>query len=163
MQGKHNAQVARAHYSFGDEAKFLQSINTALEIAEQMRDNVMNLTSLDEILCEQAAGYARLAKPEQALEIYQKTDKLRPFRPLREQGSYTLEKALAYLYMGELNRGIEYAIKGLQLASEYRSKRHIRRMDVTYNRLKLMPLGQDKRLNTLHDAIIAAQKKQEAW
>jgi tetratricopeptide (TPR) repeat protein len=163
VRAKHYAQIARAHYLFGDEEKFLQNINPALEIVDQMKDSVMNLTSFDDVLCEQAAGFARLLKPEKAIDIFKETDKLRPFRPLREQGSYTLEKALAHLYAGDLDKGINFSIKGLQLASEYQSKRHIRRMDVTYNRLKIMPIGQDKRLNTLHDAIIEAQKKQEAW
>ena len=163
VQGKHYAQVARAHYLFGDEQKFLQAINPALEIAEQMKDSVMNLFSLDEVLCEQAAGFTRLGKPGKALEIFKQTDQLRPFRPLREQGSYTLEKALAHLYIGDLNQGIKFSLRGLQLASEYRSKRHIRRMDETYNRLRVLPIGKDKRLNTLRDALIEAQQKQGEW
>lgn len=163
VQGKHHSQVARAHYLFGDEQNFLRAIHPALEIAEQMKDSIMNLLSLDEVLCEQAAGFTRLGKPTKALEIFKETDHLRPFRPLRERGSYTLEKALAYLYAGDLDRGIKISLKGLQLASEYQSKRHIRRMDVTYNRLKVMPIGKDKRLNTLRDAIVEAQEKQAEW
>jgi transcriptional regulator with XRE-family HTH domain len=163
VKGKHYAQVARAHYLFGDEEKFIQSINPALEIADQMKDSVMNIFSLDEVLCEQAAGFTRLWKPEKAIEIFKETDKLRPFRPLRELGSYTLEKALAYLYQGDLDRGIKLSLKGLNLAAQYQSKRHIRRMDVTYNRLMVLPIGKDKRLDTLHDAIVEAQKKQVEW
>jgi len=163
VQGKHYAQVARAHYIFGDEQRFLRAINPALEIADQMKDSVMNLFSLDEVLCEQAAGFTRLDQPEKAINIFKQTDHLRPFRPLRELGSYTLEKALAYLYAGDLDQGIDFALRGLQLASEYHSKRHVRRMEVTYNRLHILPIGKDKRLNVLREAIIEAQQKQEGW
>ncbi len=163
VQGKHYAQVARAHYLFGNEQGFLKTIDSALEIADQMKGSVMNLFSLDEALCEQAAGYTRLEQPEKAIEIFKGTDKLRPFRPLRELGSYTLEKSIAHLYAGDLDKGIEFTIRGLQLVVEYRSKRHIRRMEVTYNRLRLIPIGKDKRLDAMHNAILKAQKKQEDW
>jgi transcriptional regulator with XRE-family HTH domain len=163
VQGKHYLQVARAHYDFGHEQQFLQTINPALEVADQMKDSIMNLFSLDEALCEQAAGFTRLGKPAMALQIFKETDELRRFRPLREKGSYTLEKALAYLYAGDLDQGIKFSLRGLQLASEYQSARHIRRMDVTYHRLKALPIGKDKRLNTLHEAIKAAQEKQAEW
>lgn len=56
VQGKHYLQVARAHYLFGDEQRFLNTINPALEIADHMKDSAMNLFSLDEALCEQAQG-----------------------------------------------------------------------------------------------------------
>jgi transcriptional regulator with XRE-family HTH domain len=162
-QGKHYTQVARAHYLRGDEEGFLRAINPALEIASGMTDSAMNLFSLDEVLCEQAAGYSRLSKPEKAMEIFKETDQLRRFRPMREQGSYTLEKALAHLYAADLDEGIALALKGLELASEYRSRRHVKRMDATYNRLKLLPFGGDKRLNTLRDAVSDALAKQARW
>lgn len=166
VQGKYQCTVARAHYTFGDEQKFLRAIDTALKVVDDKKANTSSIISkvtLDEVLCEQAAGFARLDKPKKALEIFKETDMLRPFRPLRELGSYTMEKALAYLYQGDLDQGIQFALKGLQLASEYQSKRHIRRMDVTYNRLRVLPIGKDKRLNVLHEAIVEAQKKQAEW
>ena len=82
---------------------------------------------------------------------------------MREQGSYTLEKSLAHLYMGDVDEGIKYALKGLELAVEYQSNRHIQRLDGTYQRLQLMPIGKDIRLNTLHDALVETKQKQEAW
>lgn len=36
-------------------------------------------------------------------------------------------------------------------------------MEVTYNRLHILPIGKDKRLNVLREAIIEAQQKQEDW
>ena len=163
VQGKHYAQVARAHYLFGDEQRFLQAINPALEIADRMKDSIMNLFSLDEVLCEQAAGFTRLGKPARAIEIFKETDRLRRFRPLRERGSYTLEKAQALLYLGDLDQGIKLALRGLQLASEYQSKRHIMRVDAIYNRLHVMPIGTDKRLNMLRDALAESKQKQADW
>ena len=74
-----------------------------------------------------------------------------------------MEKALAHLYQGDLDRGVKLSLDGLQLASEYQSKRHIRRMDVTYNRLKVMPIGKDKRLKILREAIVEAQEGQVKW
>lgn len=161
VQGKYQCTIARAHYMFGEEHKFLHAIDAALKVADGTKANLSSIVSqvsLDEVLCEQAAGFARLGKPGKSLEIFSETDILRPFRPLRELGSYTMEKALAYLYLGELDQGIKLSLKGLQLASEYQSKRHIRRMEVTYNRLKVIPLGKDKRLDILQEAIIEAQK-----
>ena len=166
IQGKYLAIIARAHYLFGNEDQFLASINASLEIASDMQDSISSLAnqfSLDEVLCEEAAGFTRLGKPEEAIDIFKKTDQLRPFRPMREQGSYTLEKSLAHLYMGDLDEGIKYALKGLELAVEYQSNRHIQRMDGTYQRLQLMPIGKDMRLNTLHDALVETKQKQEAW
>ncbi len=166
VQGKYHCTIARAHYMFGEEPKFLRAIDAALEVADGTKASISSIAgkvTLDEVLCEKAAGFARLWKPEKSLEIFKETDTLRPFRPLRELGSYTMEKALAYLYQGDLDRGIKLSLKGLQLASAYQSKRHIKRLDVTYNRLKVMPIGKDRRLNTLHEAIIEAQRKQNEW
>ena len=52
---------------------------------------------------------------------------LRPFRPLRDQGSYSIIKAQAFAYAGSLEEGVEYAIKGIELARAYNSKRRVSR------------------------------------
>lgn len=119
--------------------------------------------SLDLALQFQASGYIALWKPEKAIEVYQETDRLHPFRALRDQGSYTIEKARAYLESGNIDYGTELSLKGLSLASEYRSKRHIARMEATYNRLRVMPIGEDKRLITLREALIDVRRKQADW
>src|SRR5216683_364626 len=136
VQGMRYTQMARAFYDFGNEEGFLRVINPAIEIATNMKDSIDSLAnefSLDDVLCEQASGFTELWKPEKALEIYKKTDRLRPSRLLREQGSYTINKAQAYLHMGDLDKGIKLSLKGIKLASEYRSKRHIGWVEKTYN------------------------------
>jgi tetratricopeptide (TPR) repeat protein len=152
--------MARLYYDSGNEQGFLRTITPALEIAEHMKESIAGLAndfSLDEVLQEQASGYTELWKPEKAIEIYQQTDRLRPFRPLRDQGAYIINKAQAYLQLQDLDQGIVLSLKGLQLASEYQSKRHIGWIEKSYNRLRVQPIGKDKRLNTLHDALREAK------
>jgi hypothetical protein len=158
--------MARAFSSAGREQDFLRSINNALEIAEDAKDTIDNLANqfnLVECMQEQAQGFTILWKPEKAQQIYKETDLLRPFRPLRDLGSYSIVKAQAYAYAGDLDKGAEYALRGLQLASEYQSKRHIARVDAMYHRLSVTSLGQDKRMGTIREALAEAHKKQELW
>jgi hypothetical protein len=54
-----------------------------------------------------------LWQPEKALEIYPETDRLKPFRPIREMGSYIIIKAQARTYSGDINTGIDLAIQGI--------------------------------------------------
>ncbi len=166
VQGVRYNLMARLYYDSGDEQEFLRAINSALEIAEHMKVSIAGLAndfSLDEVLQEQASGFTELWKPEKAIEVYKETDRLRPFRPLRDQGAYIINKAQAYLHLGDLDKGITLSLKGIRLASEYRSKRHIGWVEKTYSRLRVLPIGQDKRLNTLRDALREARIKQEAW
>ena len=76
-------------------------------------------------------------------------------------GAYTIDKGEAYLKLGDLDRGITLSLKGIRLASEYRSKRHIGWVEKTYNRLRVLPIGKEKRLDVLHDALIEAKSKLE--
>jgi len=166
VQGMRYTLMARVYYDFGDEEGFLRAIHPAREIATHMKDSIDSLAnefSLDDVLCEQASGFTELWKPEKALEIYKETDRLRPSRLLREQGSYTINKAQAYLHLGDVDRGIKHSLRGIKLAEEYKSKRHIGWIDQTYNRLRVLPIGKDKRLDTLRDALIESKKKQAEW
>jgi hypothetical protein len=95
------------------------------------------------------------------LKVYEQTDKLRPFRPLRELGAYTIDKGEAYLRLGDLDQGITLSLKGIQLASEYQSKRHLGWVEKTYNRLWVLPIGKEKRLDALRDALVEAKRKLE--
>jgi len=160
VQGVRYNLMARLYYDSGDEQGFLRTIEPALEIAANMKESITGLAndfSLDEVLQEQASGYTELWKPEKAIEIYQETDALRTFRPLRDQGAYIIIKAQAYLLL-DLDEGIALALKGIQLASEYQSKRHLGWLEKTYNRLRVMPIGKDKKLETLRDALVEAQR-----
>jgi transcriptional regulator with XRE-family HTH domain len=148
----------------GQEKQFLQSIDASLEIAKDMKDTITGLAndfSLDDVLWAQAGGFSELWKPKKALEVYRETDKLRPFRPLRELGAYTIDKGEAYLRLGDLDQGVFLSLKGIQLASEYRSKRHLGWVEKTYNRLRVSPIGNDKRLDLLRDALVEAKRKLE--
>lgn len=58
------------------------------------------------------------------------------------------------------DQGIKLSLNGMRLASEYKSKRHILWLEKTYQRLRILPIGQDKRLNILREALMDAQKKQ---
>lgn len=166
IQGMRYNQMARLYSDFGDEQNFLRAINPALDIASHMEDSIDSLAnefSLDTTLVEQASGYSELKKPEESLKIYKETDKLRPWRPLREQGSYTITKAQALLNAFDLEKGIELGLRGIKLASQYRSKRQILWLDKTYNQLRLLPIGEDKHLNTLRDALEQSKKEQAFW
>jgi transcriptional regulator with XRE-family HTH domain len=163
VQGVLYNLMARLYYDSGDEQGFLQTIHAALEIAERMKDSIAGLAndfSLDEVLQEQASGYTELWKPDKAIELYKQTDRLKSFRPLRDQGAYIINKAQAYLLL-DLDEGIKFSLRGIELASEYQSKRHLGWLEKTYNRLLVLPVGKDKRLNTLRDAIIEAKRKIE--
>jgi tetratricopeptide (TPR) repeat protein len=158
--------MARAFSTAGREQDFLRAINNALELAEEAKDTIDNLANqfnLVECLQEQAQGFTILWHPEKALQIYKETDALRPFRPLRDLGSYSIVKAQAYACSGDLDKGVEYSLRGLQLASEYQSKRHIARVDAMCNRLSVTPLGQDKHIQDIREALVATHKKQELW
>jgi transcriptional regulator with XRE-family HTH domain len=165
-QGIYYVNLSTVYADSGREKPFLQAIDTAIELAKDIKDSIAGLAndfSLDDVLWAQAGGLCELWQPDEALEVYKETDKLRPFRPLRELGAYTIDKGEAYLRLGALDEGITLSLKGIELASEYRSKRHIGWVEKTYNRLRVLPVGQDKRLDTLHDALVEVNHKQEAW
>lgn len=65
--------------------------------------------------------------------------------------------------MGELDQGVALSLYGIQLASEYRSKRQIGWVEKTYNRLSVLPIGKDKKLIVLRDALREVKHKQEDW
>jgi transcriptional regulator with XRE-family HTH domain len=162
VRGIYHVNLSTVYADSSQEKPFLESIDAALEIAKEMKDSITGLAndfSLDDVLWAQAGGFSELWKPEEALKVYEQTDKLRPFRPLRELGAYTIDKGEAYLRMGNLDTGIELSLRGIQLATEYQSKRHLGWVEKTYNRLHVLPIGKEKRLGILHDALVEAQRK----
>jgi transcriptional regulator with XRE-family HTH domain len=163
-RGIYHVNLSTVYADSGQEKPFLEAIDAALEIAKEMKDSITGLAndfSLDDVLWAQAGGFSELWKPADALKVYEQTDKLRPFRPLRELGAYTIDKGEAYLRLGDLDQGITLSLKGIQLASEYQSKRHLGWVEKTYNRLLVLPIGKEKRLNTLRDALVEAKRKLE--
>jgi hypothetical protein len=52
-----------------------------------------------------------------------------------------------------MDEGIKYALKGLQLARNYGSPRHISRVQRMYDRLSVTKLGQAPQLKDLKEAL----------
>lgn len=161
IQGVRWQIMARAHAAFGKEAAFLEAIDQAQALAENMQETLETLSNqfnLVEILQEKGQGYTMLWQPQKALEIYQQTDRLKLFRPLRNQGSYTIIKAQAYTYAGDLDTGIDLAIRGLHLAKNYQSKRHVSRVQTMYERLSMTPLIRHPRIRDLKSELTHARE-----
>ena len=166
VQGRRFMIMGRAYASHGEEKKFLEASNRSLEIAEGIQDTLDNLAnefSLVDALQEKAQGFTVLWKPEKALEIYKETDQLRPSRLLRDRSSYAIVKAQAYSYIGDLDRGLEYSLDGLNLASQCRSKRYIERLETMYNRLRVTKMANDRRVKEIGSALQDTQKKKASW
>jgi tetratricopeptide (TPR) repeat protein len=156
VQGFRWQILSRAYSTNGDSEGFEKAISNAQEIVESTSttlDTVSHRLDLVQVLQERAQGYTMLWQPEKALEIYQQTDVLRPFRSLRDQGSYSIVKAQAFAYVGDLEQGIKYAIKGVELARAYHSKRHISRVQGMYDRLSVTPMGKSSRLRELREVL----------
>lgn len=160
IQGVRWQILARAHAAYGKEKHFLEAIDQAEEIATDMKETIdtqYHQFNLVEVLQERAQGYTMLWQPEKALRIYPHTDKLKPFRPVREMGSYSIIKAQAHSYSGDIETGIGLAIQGIGLAKGYRSKRHISRVQGMYDRLRVTPLSHHPGMRDLKDALMSAQ------
>ncbi len=165
-KGIYYVNLSTVYADSGREKEFSQAIDTAIELAKDSKESITGLAndfSLDDVLWAHAGGLCELWQPEKALDVYKETDKLKPFRPLRELGAYTIDKGEVFLRMGELDEGVRLSLKGIELATEYRSKRHIGWVEKTYNRLRVLPVGKDLRLNTLQEALADVRQKQEAW
>ena len=166
VQGRRLMIMARAYASHGDEEQFLDAVDRSLEIAEGVQDSLDNLAnefSLVDALQEKAQGFTVLWKPEKALEIYKETDRLRPSRLLRDRSSYAIVKAQAYSYVGDLDRGLEYSLKGLKLASQCRSRRYVERLEIMYNRLRVTKMANDRRVKEVGNALRDIQRAKASW
>jgi len=161
VQGIRWQILARAHSVYGREDLFLKAIDNAEAIATDTKETIdtqYNQFNLVEVLQERAQGYTMLWQPEKALEIYPQTDKLKPFRPMREMGSYMIIKAQAHTYSGDLAKGIALAVQGVELAQGYGSQRHISRVQAMHDRLRVTKLGRNGHMKDLKDALMSVQK-----
>jgi transcriptional regulator with XRE-family HTH domain len=164
-QGIYHINLSTVYADSGLETPFLEEVDAALDIATDMKESITGLAndfSLDDVLWAKAGGFSELWKPDEALKVYEETDKLRPFRPLRELGAYTIDKGEAYLRRGDLDQGVSLSLRGIELATEYQSKRQLGWVEKTYNRLRVLPIGKEKKLDTLHEALVEAKRKVEA-
>jgi transcriptional regulator with XRE-family HTH domain len=129
---------AMNYYVNGNEKGFLRTIDQAAGLVEGLPATVDVLsTDFDkvEVLQVRALGYTYLGQPEKALEIYKLTDKLRPFRPLRDLSSYHIVKAQTYCFAGDVKNGVKHAMQGLTMAESFQSIRYVIRLRQLCERL----------------------------
>jgi transcriptional regulator with XRE-family HTH domain len=163
LQGAFRKVVARNSYVMGDEQGFLRAIDQAAAIAEGLTNPTIDALNSEfdqvEVLQVRAQGYTSLWKPEKALEIYLKTDKLRPFRPLRYQSSYHIEKAQAYCYAGDIEQCEKHAQAGMQIAESLHSRRFIVRLQQMADRVSVTPIGKKRNMKELRAEIHATLQR----
>lgn len=148
--------IARAYAEYGHRDAFLRAIDKAQEAADLIRpelDTTSNQFTMIGVFQERGQGYTLLGEPQKALEIYRESERLQPFRPIRDQGILIIQKAQAHAYTGDVDKGVQFALQGLKLASEYHSKRHISRIQRMCDRLEVTPPGKHKRLQELREIL----------
>ena len=154
--------IARTHAEFQQKDAFLRAIDKAQEAADQITpelDTTSSQFTLIGVLQERGQGHTLLGEPEKALEIYRESERIKLFRPMRDQGILIIQKAQAHAYSGNIERGIKLALQGLRLAQEYHSKRHISRVQRMYDRLMVTPFRKDSRLEELREALRKLQTR----
>ena len=148
--------LARTYAEFQQRSLFLNAIEKALEAADHIKpelDTTNNQFTLIGVLQEKGQGHTLLGEPQIALDIYRESERIQPFRPIRDLGVLTILKAQAHAYNGNMDKGVNLALRGLTLANEYHSRRHISRIQRMYDRLRVTPLGRHARLRDLEEAL----------
>jgi transcriptional regulator with XRE-family HTH domain len=148
--------IARTYAEYNHKDAFLRAIDKAQEAANLIRpelDTTSNQFTMIGVLQERGQGYTLLGEPQKALEMYRESERLQPFRPMRDQGILIIQKAQAHAYAGDIDKGVQFALQGLKLASEYHSKRHVSRIQRMCDRLEVTPFGKHKRLQELREAL----------
>ena len=148
--------LARTYAEFQQRSLFLNAIEKALEAADHIKpelDTTNNQFTLIGVLQEKGQGHTLLGEPQIALDIYRESERIQPFRPIRDLGVLTILKAQAHAYNGNMDKGVNLALRGLTLANEYHSMRHISRIQRMYERLRVTPLGRHARLRDLEEAL----------
>jgi transcriptional regulator with XRE-family HTH domain len=153
-QVRRSQTLARTYAETGDRSAFDQAIGRAEQLA--------GLVSADHhregdhspqgVRLEKAHGLTILGQPEAALAIY---DKSAPttFHTDRERGSFLIIHAQALAHAGHLSEGVRLGIEGLQLARNYRSPRHVSRVQRMHDRLTTVWPPSEPRLAELRDAL----------
>jgi transcriptional regulator with XRE-family HTH domain len=149
-------------FVFNDEAGFLRAIDYAATIVDDTKptvDTLNNEVDKVEILQLRAHGYTQLKQPEKALEIYQLTDTLRPFRLLRDQSSYHIVKAQAHCHAGNIKTGIEHAMAGMVMAESFHSVRYVIRLRQMSDRLMNTQIGKERTMKELRKEILGTLER----
>lgn len=154
--------IARTHAEYQQKDAFLRAMDKAQEAADHIQpelDTTSNQFTLIGVLQERGQGHTLLGEPEEALKIYRESERIQPFRPMRDQGILIIQKAQAHAYHGDIERGVKLALQGLRLAQAYHSKRHISRVQRMYDRLMVTPFRKDSQLEALYEALRKLQTK----
>ena len=149
-------QLARAYAEKGHKSAFLLAIDRAQEAAEKLTSNLdatSNQFNLVDVIQERGQGHTLLGEPQVAIELYKESDRLKPFRPMRDLGVFIILQAQAHAYAGDVDKGVELALSGLRLARSYQSKRHESRIQRMADRLAVTPYGKHPRLRELKEAL----------
>jgi transcriptional regulator with XRE-family HTH domain len=159
VEGMRQQTLARAHAEYGRREAFLRAIDAADEQARQGAPAALDWGkefTLTTVRLERAHGHTLLWEPELALAIYLATEpELHPVS-LRDIGNFTILKAQAHTYAGDVDVGVDLAMEGLEAARRYGSARHISRVQRLHDRLNGTPLGSSPRMRDLADVLRAA-------
>jgi hypothetical protein len=159
VEGMRQQTLARAHAEYGQKDAFLQAIDAAEVQAGGLGTEAAdwgNEFTITNVRHERAHGHTLLWEPEVALGIYLASEsEIHPVS-LRDIGNFTILKAQAHAYAGNVDVGVSLAIEGLGFARRYGSARHVSRVQRMYDRLRDTPMGTSARMRDLADALRAA-------
>lgn len=119
VEGFRQQTLARAHAEHGDRDAFYQAIELAEAAAREARSTAEDWASdfsLIDVLHEKAQGHTLLWEAEKALDIYSDTDPKLRTASLRDLGNFTILKAQAHAYAGNVDTGVQLGIEGLEFA-----------------------------------------------
>jgi transcriptional regulator with XRE-family HTH domain len=159
VEGMRQQTLARAHAEYGHKDAFLQAIDAAEAQATGLgaeAANWGNEFTITNVRHERAHGHTLLWEPEVALGIYLAAESGLHPTSLRDIGNFTILKAQAHTYAGNVDVGVDLAIEGLGFARRYGSARHVSRVQRMHDRLSGTPIGSSARMRDLADALRAA-------
>jgi transcriptional regulator with XRE-family HTH domain len=159
VEGLRQQTLARAHAEYGDSDAFRRAIETAEGKARDLQPEERDWGSefgLMGVLHEKAHGYTLLWEAGQALEIYAETEAVLRMASLRDLGNFTILKAQAHAYAGNVEVGVKLGLDGLAFARRYGSPRHVSRVQRMSDRLSETPIGTSVRMRDLAEALRAA-------
>jgi len=159
VEGMRQQTLARAHAEYGYKDAFLQAIDAAEAQAAGLGAEAAdwgNEFTITNVRHERAHGHTLLWEPEVALGIYLATESWPHPISLRDIGNFTILKAQAHTYAGNVDLGVNLAIEGLGFARRYRSARHVSRVQRLHDRVRDTPIGSSARMRDLADALRAA-------
>jgi transcriptional regulator with XRE-family HTH domain len=159
VEGLRQQTLARAHAEHGRREAFVRAIEAAEANARDLRPDEHDWGSefdLMGVLHEKAHGYTLLWEAERALAIYAETEAALRMASLRDLGNFTILRAQAHAYAGNVDVGVTLALDGLASARRYGSPRHASRVQRMHDRLSQTPIGTSARMRDLAEALQAA-------